>query len=89
MLWVHRLPYRITQAGPGGGGPLSIDEMREALLLDSDEAVLWESLAGSLPGVGFAGFTVPLRAPRAHRNHSLTSKTPSCARLSTCCICEA
>ena len=53
MLWVHRLPYRITQAGPGGGGPLSIDEMREALLLDSDEAVLWESLAGSLPGVGF------------------------------------
>ena len=31
-----------NNAGQGGGGPLSVDEMREALLLDSDEPVLGE-----------------------------------------------
>ena len=41
-IWLSRLPYRITQAGQGGGGPISIDEMNQALLLFSDEPVLGE-----------------------------------------------
>ena len=34
------LPCRISTASQGGGGPISVDEMRTALLLDSDEPVL-------------------------------------------------
>ena len=41
-IWPSRLPYRITQACQGGGGPISIDEMNQALLLFSDEPVLGE-----------------------------------------------
>ena len=37
LVWLYRLPYRISA---GGGGPISVDEMRTALLLDSDEPVL-------------------------------------------------
>ena len=40
LVWLERLPYRITEAGQGGGGPISVEEMRSALLLDSDEPVL-------------------------------------------------
>ena len=39
-VWLQRLPYRVTQAGQGGGGPLSVAEMTETLLLDSDKPVL-------------------------------------------------
>ena len=42
LVWIHRLPYRITQAGQGGGGPISILEMNEALLLESDQPLLSE-----------------------------------------------
>ena len=41
-VWLQRLPYRVTQAGQGGGGPLSLEEMKEALLLESDKPVLAE-----------------------------------------------
>ena len=39
-VWLERLPYRITQAGQGGGGPISVQEMKDALLLESDQPVL-------------------------------------------------
>ena len=39
-VWLRRLPYRVTQAGQGGGGPLSFAEMVDSLMLDSDEPVL-------------------------------------------------
>lgn len=37
-VWLQRLPYRVTEAGQSGGG----QEMKEALLLESDEPVLAE-----------------------------------------------
>ena len=40
-IWLARLPCRVTQAGQGGG-PISIDEMTETLLLYSDKPVLGE-----------------------------------------------
>ena len=39
LVWLERLPYKITEAGQGGGGPISVEEMPSALLLDSDEPV--------------------------------------------------
>ena len=38
LVWIERLPYRISSVGQGG--PISPQEMREALLLDADEAIL-------------------------------------------------
>ena len=41
LVWIDPLPYRISRGdGQGGGGPISIAEMRQHLLLDSDEPVL-------------------------------------------------
>ena len=40
LIWIQRLPYRISRAEQGGGGPISIEEMEKALLLCSDEPVL-------------------------------------------------
>ncbi|OLQ14440.1 hypothetical protein AK812_SmicGene1387 [Symbiodinium microadriaticum] len=40
LLWIEPLPYRISSAGQGGGGPISLQEMREVLLLDADESIL-------------------------------------------------
>ena len=40
LVWIQRLPYRISAAGQGGGGPISEQEMDEALLLSSDQPVL-------------------------------------------------
>ena len=40
LVWLERLPYRITTAGEGGGGPISVAELYGSLLLESDEPVL-------------------------------------------------
>ena len=41
LVWIDSLPYRISRGdGQGGGGPISVAEMRQHLLLDSDEPVL-------------------------------------------------
>ena len=41
LVWLQRLDYRITRKEQGGG-PISVDEMWSALLLDSDQPVLVE-----------------------------------------------
>ena len=40
LVWIERLPYRISSVGQGGEGPISLQEKREALLLDADGAIL-------------------------------------------------
>ena len=37
LVWIHKLPYRITDSGKGGGGPISDEELDDALLIWSDE----------------------------------------------------
>ena len=79
LVWIHRLPYRITQAGQGGGGPLSVDEMREALLLDSDEPVLGE------------GFVCHTDGAKAYRNlagalYNGSLKDFECLKLGHTCV---
>ena len=32
-VWLAPLPYRISEGGQGGGGPISLDELREAFLM--------------------------------------------------------
>ena len=48
LVWLQRLDYRITRKGQGGGGPISVDEMWSALLLDSDQPVLAEGASAIL-----------------------------------------
>ena len=41
LIWIDRLPCRISRGeGQGGGGPISIEERRDYFLLDSDEPVI-------------------------------------------------
>ena len=37
LVWIHKLPYRITDSTKGGGGPISHQELDDALLIWSDE----------------------------------------------------
>ena len=54
-MWIHRLPYRITQTGQGGGGPLSVDKMRKALLLTQTSQFWWKGLSVTRTGPRLLG----------------------------------
>lgn len=45
LVWIHKLPYRVSESGKGGGGPISQAELDDAMLVWSDEPKL---LAGSV-----------------------------------------
>ena len=42
FVFLTRLPYRVTQGGQGGGGPISVEELREALTTSSGTCRLKE-----------------------------------------------
>ena len=37
LVWLERLPYRITTAGQGGGGPIWVAKLYGSLLLESED----------------------------------------------------
>ena len=37
-IWLTQLPYRITEGGQGGGGPISLEELKSAILLEDGDS---------------------------------------------------
>ena len=37
LVWIHKLPFRVTESGKGGGGPIFQTELGDAMLVWSDE----------------------------------------------------
>ena len=37
-IWLTQLPYRITEGGQGGGGPISLEKLKSAILLEDGDS---------------------------------------------------
>ena len=42
-IWLTQLPYRITEGGQGGGGPISLEELKSAILLEDGDSRICQS----------------------------------------------